>query len=242
MTTPATYNTPYRVIRTAMEDCGLIEDGADPSGEQLAKYMNRLNDLFQSLQVRPGLKLWLNNDLAVQLTQGTNLYTLGTSGTVVMTRPMRIIEGYFYDINAKTRRPLISLARTDWDTLSVTSTQGSITNYFTDKQQNTLNVYVWLTPDSYSATLGSGVHLIIQQQVAGLVSLNDSMNFPIEWFNTLHWMLAQEICTGQPQAVIARCNQMAAYWLQILEDWDVEDASTSFAPDQRINQGVGRFR
>ena len=242
MTTPATYNTPYRIICNAMQNCGLLEDGADPNSEQLAKYMMRLNDLFMSLQVRPGLKLWLNYDLPIQLVQGTNMYQLVPGGTILTTRPMRVIEGYFYDINAKTRRPLIPMARTDWDTLSTLNPQGPPTNYFVDKQQTNLNVYIWLTPDAYSATTGSGVHLIVQQQVTGIVSLIDSMNFPIEWFMTLHWNLAKEICTGQPMAVIERCRQMAGEWLQVLEDWDVEDASTSFAPDQRVNQYSGRFR
>lgn len=240
MTTPATFNSPHRVIKCAMENTGKLEEGQEPNSEQLANYMPRLNDVFNSLQVRPGLKLWLNNDLAVTLVAGQNLYSLGPTGNVVMTKPLRVIEGYYQDSNG-IRRPLIPLARNDWDMLSVVSTQGTVTSYFTDKQQLSLNVYTWLTPDAQQAT--GQVHIIIQQQVTGLVSLTDSMNFPVEWFMTLQWALADQISTGQPQAIITRCKNQYDYWLEVLEDWDVEDASTTFTPDTRaLNQSLGRFR
>jgi hypothetical protein len=65
------------------------------------------------------------------------------------------------------------------------------------------------------------------------------MAFPSEWALTLEWGLAHQISTGQPESVIERCESNWQYFEMALEDWDVEDASTRFEPDQR-SQFVGR--
>ena len=239
MTTPAQFGTPYRLIRDGMTEAGLLGRGRDPTSDHLGIYMNKLNDLFYTLQVRPGLKLWLNQDLAIDLQPGVNLYTLGPTGNVPMTKPIRAFEAYFTDTNAN-RRPLIQLGRSEWDTLSTVVSQGAVNNFFVDKQQLSLNVYVWQTPDQTAAQ--GTMHLIITQQVQQLVALTDLMNFPVEWYLTLMWNFAAEICTGQPQAVIDRCEMKAQKYLEILEDWDVEDASTTFTTDTRIQNMYGRFR
>ena len=242
MTTPATANTPYRVINDAMFESGLLGMGRPPNSEHLAMYTNKLNDLFNYLQVK-GLKLWLNYDFPVTLIAGQggsgNPYTFGPAGNIVMVKPLRALEGYYVDSNNNSR-PLIPLARSDWDLLSTRTNQGSLNSFYVDKQQLTLNVYTWLVPDAQAAT--GYMHLILQQQVGGVISLVDNLNFPIEWFLALKWNLAAQICTSQPQAVIDRCTAWATKTLDDLEAWDVEDASTSFAPDTRTMVSVGRFR
>ena len=96
-----------------------------------------------------------------------------------------------------------------------------------------------MSPDATAAT-GTG-HLIIQQQVTIFTNLTDTISFPEEWRMALRWGLADDICTGQPQATMDRCEKRAGTYRTMLEDWDVEDAATSFAPDQRIGQ-AGGFR
>ena len=242
MTTPATNNTPYQIICNAMMDAGLLGLGRQPSSEHLAQYMGRLNNLVNYLQTR-GIKLWLETDFSIMPVAGQggqgNPYVLGPGAGLLLVKPTRVKEGYFVDTN-QNRRPLIPMARQEWDTLSTTSTQGIINSYYADKQQLNLNVYTWLIPNAQAA-LGT-MHLIIQQQVTNSVSLTDTMNFPIEWFLTLEWGLSAQICTGQPQKVIDRCTMMAASTLDTLEGWDVEDAATSFAPDTRTQNYNGRFR
>jgi hypothetical protein len=53
--------------------------------------------------------------------------------------------------------------------------------------------------------------------------------------------LAHQLSTGQPQAIIDRCKENWQYFETMLEDWDVEDASTRFEPDQRGNFVGRRF-
>lgn len=232
-------NNPYRIITTALMNAGYLELGESPSSEQIAWCIPLLNDLFNGLQTQ-GLKLWLQEDVSIVLTEGVNLYSFGPAGTVTMPRPPRFLEGYWQD-QWGNRRPLIVLSRNEWDYLSTLIQQGPVNSYFVDKQQLVTNLYLWLTPDAWSAANGN-VHMLTQVQVNNMISLTDQLNFPIEWFLGLHWGLADMICTGQPASIMQRCQAKAAQYLAALQDWDVEDASTTFQPDQRTQYNGYNFR
>ena len=75
-----------------------------------------------------------------------------------------------------------------------------------------------------------------------MVMLTDETAFPLEWSMGLRWGLADELATGQPQAIMDRCERRATAYREKLEDWDVEDAPTSFAPDQRVTYATSSFR
>lgn len=233
-----TFNTPDRIIRQAMENAGLIQDGDDPTSEQFAKYSNRLNDIINHIQTQ-GLKLWVQIDQPVTLVAAQATYQLKPSGDVNMTKPMRVLQAYFLD-TASTRRPLIPLSWDEYTRLSQTTQQTAINSYFVDKQPTSLNVTFWPTPDVTAAT--GTAHLILQQQITNFTGITDGLNFPQEWFLYLSWALADEISTGQPQAIMDRCSARATIYRLQLEDWDVEDPSTTFAPDQRSAYGAHRFR
>lgn len=239
MTTPTTFGTPDRIIRMAMTDAGLLQEGDDPTSEQFANYLNRLNDLINFWQTQ-GLKIWLQYDLAVPLVAGQGVYVIGSGGDVNMTRPTRVLDnGYYLDTNS-IKRPLIMISRDEYTRLSQVVNQGALSSYFVQKNQLDLTVSFWLVPDSAAAQ--GTAHLLIQQQVQNMVSLTDTLNFPQEWFIALRWGLADEICTGQPAVIMQRCSEKAEFYRNALEAWDVEDASTLFQPDQRTAYVTGAFR
>lgn len=235
-------NTPNAVINDAYINAGILEAGESPDSEQVAFAMRRLNNILNQLQTQ-GLRLWLQSDVSIPPVAGQNLYTLGSTGNVAMTRPTRVIYAYYRD-SSDQDYPLIPLSWNDWITLSEKvpnnpALEGAINSYFVDKQVNTLNVYLWLTPDAVAAT--GTVHLVLQQQQTNVVQLNDSMVFPPEWFLCLGWMLASEISTGQPQAIVARCKQLADEYREKLDNWDVEDAPTQFQIDTRYQYQGNSF-
>lgn len=237
MTFPANFNTPDRIISTALFEAKLLQMNDTPSPEQYAMYMPRLCDLINVWQTQ-GLKLWLNFDQSVTLIANQALYTFSPTGNVVMAKPLRVIDGYYLD-SAGNRRPITSIGRTEYDRLSNVTNTGAVNTYFVDKQQTHLDVYFWLTPDAAAAT--GTAHVILQQQVTNFTGLTDTMNFPVEWFLALIWGLADEACGGQPQAIMNRCQQRAITYRTLLEDWDVEDADTTFQPDQRVTMYTNRF-
>ncbi len=237
MTAP-TDNTPISIITDGYFDAGLIQEGQTLNPEQIVSGMRRLTGMINLWQTQ-GLKLWLNVDTAITLVAGTGTYTLGPAGTVVMTKPLRVIEAYWLS-SAGNRTPLTVLSWDDYMRLSQVNQQGAINSYFVDKQQAVLSVFFWLIPDATAAT-GTG-HVLLQTQVTNFIAVNETMNFPIEWRLALHWGLADEVCTGQPQAIMDRCEKRATMYRAALEDWDVEDAPTRITPDQRMMQHSGRFR
>lgn len=236
MTTPNT-NTPYAIITDAYFDAGKIKAGQVPSSEMLAAGMRRLIDLINVMQT-DGVKLFTIVDTPVPLVATQAAYTFKPSGDVDMTKPLRVNDGYYLDAS-NNRRPIYSIAWADWIKLPQPAAGGAVTQYFVDKQATQLVVNFWLTPDAQAAT---GVaHVLLQTQITNPVNLTETMAFPPEWKMYLHWGLADELATGQPQSIVQRCAQKAETYRIKLLDWDVEDAPTSFAPDSRYTQG-SKFR
>ena len=231
-------NTPLSIISDAYFDAGLLQEGQVPNSEQIVVGMRKLLDIINLYQTQ-GLKLWLNEDYPVTLVEGVGSYTFGPLGTVVMTKPMRVIDAYYEDAN-HIRRPLIPLAWSEYVHLSQITQKGQINSYFVDKQQTELKVFFWLVPDATAAT--GQAHLVLQKQVVNFINTTETLNFPLEWRIALRWGLADELATGQPQAIMDRCQQRATAYRTALEDWDVEDAPTRFAPDQRSQYVTGSFR
>ena len=232
---PWDYNTPMKVITEAGRNAGYLGLAAIPNSQQIASWGSRLLGLINVWQTQ-GLKLWLQQDVGFTAVQGQNRYVFGPQGDVVMPRPPRILEAYWQD-SSGTRRPLMIISRNEWNTLSTLVTQGAPNSFFPDKQQQYTVFNLWLTPDLYTATQGQ-IHILAQTQVNQITNLNDQMNFPPEWFQALHWGLGLDISQGQPASVIQLCQSMSTMYFDMVNDWDVEDASTFFQPDVR-NQYIG---
>lgn len=235
----ANSTTIYGIINDAMHDAGLLEEGELPNSEQLTNNFRRLSDIINLWQTQ-GLKLFLLQQIDVVLTADVGLYSFGPTGTVVMAKPSRVLQANVVTPEG-VQRPLVPMSWNDWMTLSQRNQSGTISSYFVDKQASLLNVHFWNPPDTSDAA--NQVQLLMQVEAPNPVNLLDSMDFPQEWRIGLRWGLADDICTGQPAAIMERCAQRSVIYRTALEDWDVEDTPTSFAPDTRSGYSVqGRFR
>lgn len=237
MTAPAV-NTPNGVIADAMRDAGKLMIGQYPSSEQYAENLRRLCDIINELLTH-GLKLWLNVDTSVTLVAGKATYTFKPSGDVDMTKPLRVIQGYYLD-SSSVRRPLNVLSWNEYINLGQVTQQGPVNSYFVNKKDTEIDVTFWLVPDATAAT--GTAHVLLQTQATNPVSLTETINFPPEWRIALRWLLAFDICTGQPQAIMDRCEKMATYYRTQMENWDVEDAPTQIQPDARMTANYGKFK
>lgn len=238
MTMSSSLTTLQRIISDAMQDAGFLQDGDIPNSEQFTKYTRRFWDMVNLWQTQ-GLKLWANVDTAIPLVAGQATYSLGPAGDVDMTRPLRGLMGYYLDSNSN-RVPLISISWNEYLTLSNVTTTGALNSYFVNKQATLLYVTFWNTPDANAAT---GVaHILLQRQIVNPLQLNETIDFPLEWMMALRWGLADDICTGQPQAIMDRCASKAQAYRIALENWDVEDSDTRFQPDNRSGYSTGGFR
>lgn len=243
MTTPS-INTPNAVIADAFVDCGKVQEGESPNSEQYVSGMRRLRDLINLWQTQ-GLKLWVNVDTAVPLVAGQATYSLSPGGDVDMTKPLRVIQGYYLYTATEIRRQFSALSWNDYLSLgqagTIAANRGTISQYFVNKLATELEVTFWQCPDTEEAANGAA-HLLLQCQITNPTALNETVQFPEEWRMALRWGLADDLSTGQPQSVIERCKGRAEQFRNALEGWDVEDASTSFQPDPRMQGMGGSFR
>lgn len=235
----ATSKTIYGIISDAMHDAGYLAEGELPNSEQLASNFRRLNDIINLWQTQ-GLKLFLLQEVYVILTAGVNTYNFGPGATFVMEKPSRVLEGYVLTPQGN-RRSIMQVSWKDWNILpQLTGDNGLINSFMVNKQAEFLQVRFWKTPDINEAV--NSVVMLTQVAAPNAINLQEDMKFPQEWRIALRWGLADDISTGQPQAIMERCAERAQAYRAVLEDWDVEDAPTSFAPDMRSGYGVhGRF-
>lgn len=231
-----TTNTGAGVVQRGYEDAGLCAVGQTVTTAQMSRGLDRLNDII-NFEATQGLKLWLQQDIAIPLTVGQGVYTLGPGGSVNMAKPLQVLQGYFLTSQA-IRQPLSPLSRDEFTRLSQIAVLGAINSYFVDKALLQFNISFWNTPDATAAT-GTG-HLICRVAAPNLVVSADNVQFPPEWTIFLRWAVADEVCAGQSEAIQSRCAQKCSSYRDALQAFDVEDAPTTFSPDMR-SQG-GRFR
>ena len=233
-------NTAYGIINDAMQDAGLLSEGEQPNSEQLSSNLRRLCDIINLWQTQ-GLKLFTWRDLSIPLVVSQSSYQIGPSLDVDMTKPLRALQGYILT-TSDIRRPIVPLSWRDWMQLSqVTGNDGTISSFFVDKQATYLDVKFWNAPDATEAA--NTAHLLIQQQATNPVNLEENVSFPQEWRIALRWGLADDICTGQPETIMARCSRNANQYRTMLEDWDVEDVETRFTPSTQFSSyNEGSFR
>lgn len=234
---PPDYGTPKRLITMAYRDCGILAVDTEPGSAQLLDGMNRLADLLYFHQTQ-GLKLWLLEDIPLPLVAAKQMYTCGPTGDVAGPKPFRVEYAYAMDNTQQNRRPLIPLSYGDWTWLSNTQQAGQVTQYFVDKQLQTLNIHLWLIPDSEQVNNGA-VHMVLRKKAEHLVNLYEDMTFPTEWYLALRWALADELATGQPSAVQQRCAIRANSYIEALQNFDIEDVPFRITADQSWTQRSG---
>jgi len=240
MSQPATFNQIIRLITYGMRNAMMLEEGQEPNGEQIAEGLNRLNDLTNYLQTE-GIRLWTQTDVVIPLVTGTSQYSLtGTYG-----KPYRIPRDLAYMLyiggTQTVKSPVTSLSQQEWTLLTQGNQQGMVSQIYVEKLSTQLRVNTFLTPDSATATNWQ-LHVIVQQQMALGEKITDATQFPEEWYVGLQWILADEICTGQPDSIVQRCAQKSAYYKDKLNGWDVEDTQTFFVPDPRMGYVQRSFR
>jgi hypothetical protein len=159
-----------------------------------------------------------------------------------MAKPSRVLQAFIVGNTSNIRRPLTMLSVDEWERLSqVVGNSGQVNSYMVRKFASTLELNLWPAPDNTQVTDGQCT-ILLQVAPTGPIILSDNTSFPQEWRIALRWGLAEDISTGQPQAIIDRAAKNAEIYREQLEGWDVEDAPTYFAVDLRMQQGYGRFK
>lgn len=230
-------NTAENIIKDALRDAGKFQIGQTIPDAEMLLHMRSLRDLINLLQIK-GLKLWLQSDQTVSLTAGQGTYDIMPGGDVELTKPLEIRLAYYLSSEGS-RRPINVLSWSDWLGLGSPESSGAVNSVFVDKRKDRLRVVCWPNPDTVAAT--GALHVLIRRQVSEPVEFTDELEFPIEWRMALRWGLAAQLCTGQPDSIVQRCEVRAREFEELLSGFDKENTTIRFGLDLGASQG-GAFR
>jgi len=235
-----------QIITLALRKLGVLEIGATPDADTVSDASMSLNLLIKQFSVE-GLKLWKNSELVVPLTSGQTSYILGGSNSTYMydtqvpnvaitDRPLKVIQGFYRNIQSTPviDTPLLLISKQEYNMLGSKASTGTANTLFYDVKKLNGILYVYLTPDANAQT-NLQLHLVAQLPLDDVSASSDVPDFPNEWMNTLVWNLADQLAMeyGVPMNYRQEIMQRALAYRVQATDWDVEAASTFFAPDFR---------
>lgn len=243
----STYSiTRDQVISLALRKLGVLEIGDTPDSAAIANANMSLNLLIKQMSTE-GLKIWKTSELIIPLVANQTSYILGGASSTLMydsqnpetpitDRPLKVIQGWYRNLQVTPNidTPFMVVSKNEYNTLGSKFSTGTANTVFYDTKSLNGILYVFLTPDANAAT-NLELHLVAQMPLNDMTAADQLPDFPNEWMNTLVWNLADQLSLeyGVPMNTRQEINQRAATYRQLLNDWDVEVASTFFAPDFR---------
>jgi hypothetical protein len=184
MATSSTYEyqlTRNQIIESALRKLGVLAEGQTPSSQNYSDGMMALNAVIAQLRAI-GMPLWARSEYTFTPTTGT--YTIGTGMTLNTPFPVKLLQAFRTETNAKI--PMELVAREDFNTLPTTDTGSPIkVNY--RPYVNYGSVSFWPTPTSSNT---STVTLVYQRPYQYFTGASETMDFPEEWYNALIYHLA----------------------------------------------------
>jgi hypothetical protein len=225
------------IIKAALQDLSVLEEGGTPSATTLSKASFSLNLILKSWQTE-GLKLWTIDNLVVPLVAGQTKYTIGDdiSNDVVSDKPLRIIQGLLRNtlVTPNIEIPMQAVSRTDYNLLGSKLSTGVMNTYFYNPKVDYGELYVYLTPDSFVEATYQFV-AVIQRPILDVNLSTDTFDLPSEWFLALKWALQAELASSYDKSLSERqyLDMKASILKENVISWDIENASIYFVPDQR---------
>lgn len=211
----------------------IMEEAYDLAGVELRSgysYMGAkraLNLIFLEWQNK-GLNLWTIEQGTVNLTAGTNTYSLDSSAIEVVDAFIRTNAS---DVNKQFDQRLNRISRTEYNHQANKLNQAKPTQFFIDKNTGTIQITLWSTPDD--ADTYTLVYDYIQKiEDAGTVASNNA-DVPARYLPCLTYALAYNLACKYPetqQRVPMIKQRYDELWNEV-SDADRERASVRFVPD-----------
>lgn len=228
MATSNTYSyqlTRNEIIASALRKLGVLAEGQTPSAQNYADGMMALNTAISQLRA-VGMPLWARSEYTFTPTTGT--YTIGTGMTLNTPFPVKLLQAFRTETNAKI--PLELMAREDFNILPTTSTGSPIkVNYQPNINYGTLSF--WPSPTSSNTAT---ITLVYQRPYQYFTASTETMDFPEEWYNALIYTLAVLLAPewGVPLPDRQALKSEAKDYIEMAQMVGQEDASFFIQPER----------
>ena len=222
--------TRDELIKAAFRLIGVGHRGESVPADEINDASEALNLMIKAWQA-DGLQLWKREEASITLSNGTSTYTLGPTGSIVMQRPLRVLEAVRRD-SSNTDVPLNKLSKNEYWGLSNKSSQGVPVSYYYDPQLDNGDFTIWQTPNAAIAAEYT-IEIVYHLPFEDMDNPTDDFDCPVEWLEAIKFGLALRLA---PEYGV---DLPAQYRLQKQFDdiydkaltWDVEDTSIYFQPD-----------
>jgi len=230
MTTSSSYTnqlTRDQLLTASLRKLGVIAEGQTPSAANLADGQIALNAAIAQLRAL-GMPLWARSEYT--FTPVTNVYTIGTGMTLDTVFPVKLLQAYRTESNAKI--PMELVARQDYNILPTTSGSSPLkVNYQPFINYGTVSI--WPTPAS---TNTATVTLVYQRPFQYFTTGTETADFPEEWLLALIYttavLLAPEWGIPLPDRTALRSE--AKDYVEMATMTGQEDASFFIQPERRM--------
>lgn len=175
-----------------------------------------------------GTTITLTAALTDDVSSGATVYVYQTK----INRPMKITSARRRDSSGYDT-PLNRYERVDYFNLAQKSTQGQVTGYYYDPQLSDAKIYLYTAPSDATNT----IKFTFQKMFFDFNSGTDSIDFPIEWAETLAFGLASRLCYdyGIDKTKSELIKRTADEMLRNLKGYDREE-SIYFVPTYGLYQ------
>ena len=211
------------IMEEAYDLCGLeLRSGYSYRGAKRA-----LNLVFLEWQNK-GLNLWTVAQGSDTLISGTNTYSLDASAMDVIDAFIRTNVG---DASKQFDQRLNRISRTEYNHQATKLTQSKPTQFYVDKDNDSVKIILWSTPDSNESYLLVYDYVKRIEDVGSVASNNADV--PTRYLPCLTYALAYNLACKSPEAqqrvpmIKLRYDEL---WNDV-SDADREKASVRFVPD-----------
>jgi hypothetical protein len=215
------------IMEEAYDLCGLeLRSGYSYRGAKRA-----LNLVFLEWQNK-GLNLWTVEQGSATLVAGTSSYTAESSALDIVDVSIRTNAG---NVSDQFDQRLNRISRTEYNHQASKLTQSKPTQFYVDKDNDSVKIVLWATPDS-AETYTLIYDYVKRIEDVGTVASNNA-DVPTRYLPCLTYALAYNLACKSPEA-IQRVPMIRQRYMELwdeVSDADREKAAVRFVPDLSIS-------
>lgn len=232
---PVTQDT---IIKAAMRQCGALDQSSTPNPIDYQNCGEALNLLLKTW-VASGIPLWKVSTVTLPFVANQTTYYMGPTGaSLVMDRPLRVLEAEIQNTIDLTSIELWPLAREQYVELSGKFIAlGVPTQYWFEplgSEATSPNARISFYPIPADTTFQALLKCLTP--INNAILLSDVIDFPAEYYAPLKWCLAYEIANEYPvsDSRYARIQQRAKEGQELIVEWGQEqDVEVRIKYDRR---------
>lgn len=197
-----------------------------------------IND-YIGIKLDDGTRQWttissIPNSTSVIVTDA--LTSAAASGNTVVSyttkinRPLRILRGTVFDLVSSNESQLSMNSYDEYFDIPFKTTAGSPNNFYYDKLLDNGVLYLFPTPNEVDKIIKFTYH----DALMDMDNINDDFDFPSEWYMTLLYNLAVELCYAYQKLQELPVYENKANLLKLkAKSWDGDEESLQISINRR---------